>query len=517
MGRNDPFDQLAAAPAPGATAQSFAALGVAEAVGLFTPAEEAALLQLAQTPAARDDLRRSLAIVAEERRNYDSAATRDALLHAAPDRTLVIDTAAHDPAAVAQRIMALLEATQDASSVMRQTSGGTGAATDPFTIHNSQFTIHNSISRGEGRRRRRRGANPTVARIDATVFRLPLIGELKWGKSSALAEARHVLVQVTLSDGSRGVAEAPPRPTIYGETAASIVAIIAQELAPRIVGAPAVDAWPRMAVIANNHTAKGAIDMAIHAALAQGENVTLAQHLGCSQTRIPVSFILGIGDRDTVLAEAERVVAAGVRVLKVKVGRAWDEDLARIRDLQAMFGAAVTLYADANECMEPAEAPAKLDALCELGLAYCEEPLPVEQVHARAALRRENHLPLIADDSAFTLRDLTRELALDTFDILNIKTPRTGYTESMQMLARAQAAGKGVMVGSQAGTGIGVARAALFAALPGIEHPSECSFQLKLREDIIDRPLPIREGFLAVDDVAAVMVDPALLRAAAVD
>jgi hypothetical protein len=122
MGRNDPFDQLAAAPAPGATAQSFAALGVAEAVGLFTPAEEAALLQLAQTPAARDDLRRSLAIVAEERRNYDPAATRAALLHAAPERTLVVDTAAHDPAAVAQQILALLERAEGASPVVEQTS-----------------------------------------------------------------------------------------------------------------------------------------------------------------------------------------------------------------------------------------------------------------------------------------------------------------------------------------------------------------------------------------------------------
>ena len=33
---------------------------------------------------------------------------------------------------------------------------------------------------------------------------------------------------------------------------------------------------------------------------------------------------------NTVLAEAERVFAQGVRVLKVKVGRDWEEDLARI-------------------------------------------------------------------------------------------------------------------------------------------------------------------------------------------
>jgi hypothetical protein len=307
MGRNDPFDQLAtAAAAPGATAENFAALGAPEAVGLFTAAEEAALLHLAQTAGARDDLRRSLAIVAEERRNYDPTATRAALLAAAPDRALVIDTAAHAPAAVAQQILALLEGRGAGGAPIRTPNVSEGAGSDPFTIHNSPFTIHNSIARGEGR-----GASPTVAQIDATVFRLPLFGELKWGKSSALAEARHVLVQVTLSDGSQGVAEAPPRPTIYGETAASIVAIIAQELAPRIVGQPAADAWQRMAAIANNHTAKGAIDMAVHDALAQGAGVTLAQHLGCTRDRIPVSFILGIGARDEVLAEAERVVAAG--------------------------------------------------------------------------------------------------------------------------------------------------------------------------------------------------------------
>lgn len=356
---------------------------------------------------------------------------------------------------------------------------------------------------------------PTIAAVTATVFRLPLEGELRWGKSSQLAEARHVLVEVMLSDGSCGVAEAPPRPTIYGETEHTITAIVERELAPRLIGKRAGQVGGILANLKNNPTAKGAIDMAVHDALAQGRGLTLAQHLGCTQERLPVSFILGIGDRDTVLAEAERVVAAGVRVLKVKVGREWDEDLARIRDLHKMFGSRVRLYADANECLEPDEAARKLDYLRGLGLDYCEEPLPVELIRERALLRSGAHLPLIADDSTFTERDLVRELEMDTFDILNIKTPRTGYSESLRMLGRARAAGKGVMIGSQAGSTIGIARAAVFAALPGIEHPSELSFFLKLKQDIVERPLTIRDGYLALADALAVRVDPALLRAAA--
>ena len=54
------------------------------------------------------------------------------------------------------------------------------------------------------------------------------------------------------------------------------------------------------------------------------------------------------------------------------------------------------------------------------------------------------------------------------------------------------------------------------AALPGIEHPSELSFQLKLKEDILDRPLPITDGYLRLADTDAAQVDADLLRSAAV-
>ncbi len=373
---------------------------------------------------------------------------------------------------------------------------------------------------------------PTIAAIESYPFHLPMFGALQWGKSSSFAEVAHIAVRVLLSDGREGWAEAPPRPTIYGETIHSVPAVIRDELAPRVVGLPVWDDdqahtmpwWEKPALqriqsrlheIKNNHTAKAAIDMAMHSALAQHRGMDLLDHLldGAPRpaARVRVSYILGIGDRDAVLDEARRVVDQGVRVLKVKVGRRWDEDIARIRELQAELGPAVDLYADANECFDTQEAAAKLDELAQLGLHYCEEPLPVEQIAARATLRAGQHLPLIADDSAFTRRDLQRELHFDTFDILNIKTARTGFTESAQMLALARAAHKGVMIGSQASAGLGTLYAALFALLPGIDHPSEASFPLKLRADVLDRPLRIIDGALHVDDLLGAQLDRATL------
>ena len=371
----------------------------------------------------------------------------------------------------------------------------------------------------------------TIQNISTTVFRLPLHGQLQWGKHSVLNELQHVLVRVRLSNGAEGIAEAPPRPTIYGETAHSITSIIAHELNPRLIGRSAHDLSP-LHQIKNNHTAKGAIDIAVQDALAKSKGIGLAAHLlkmnreigGCklgteqrsiSQT-IRVSYILGIGDDDTVLAEAQRVFEQGVRVLKVKVGRDWDADLRRIRALQEVFGEEVAIYADANECLGLETAVSQLCQLAEMGVLYCEEPLPVEQLQDRAALRHGNYLPIIADDSTFTERDLRRELMLDTFDILNIKTARTGYTESATMLALAQAAGKGVMIGSQASSALGTARAGQFAALPGVDHPSELSFFLKLKEDVVRKRPLIHNGCISVAELEQVEIDQDLLREATV-
>lgn len=356
----------------------------------------------------------------------------------------------------------------------------------------------------------------SLQRITTTVFRLPMAGALRWGKASALDEVRHVLVEVELSDGSIGVAEAPPRPTIYGETVYSIQSIIEHELGPRLLGQPVERVPARLDEIKNNQTAKGALDMALQDALAHQRGVTLAEHLGAQTKLLKVSYILGIGDRDTVLAEAERVFQQGVRVLKVKVGRDWEDDLARIHDLQAMFKGEMALYADANECLEPAEAAGKLAHLRAVGLLYCEEPLPVELIKERAMLRQQQALPLIADDSCFSYRDLQRELALDTFDILNIKTARTGYTESQRMLQAALAHGKTIMIGSQASASLGTVRAALFAALPGIDHPSELSFFLKVKEDILTEQLTLQDGYFDVTRFANATIDRDLLRSATV-
>ena len=348
---------------------------------------------------------------------------------------------------------------------------------------------------------------PTIESVSAAPYNLALKGTLQWGREDELRQLEHVLIRVELSDGSIGLAEATPRPSIYGETQASILHIVDQIFAPMLRGAT-VDTFESVAALTarldrvkHNNTAKGALDMAIHHALSQSMGLSLADYLGCSRDHILLSAIVSTGNPEQVISDVEAGYRSGLRVFKVKIGKAIGEETATIARLIDDFPAA-KFYVDANQTLCEHDAAQHLNHLRDLGVMHCEEPLPIHRIRARQQLRQCCDMPIIADDSAFTLADLQRELEFDTFDILNIKTPRTGFSVSRQMLQLCQQHHKGVMVGSQASSLLGCLYAATFAASDGIDCANECSFYLKTEADLSLAP-PIVDGCLRLDEIQA--------------
>ena len=348
-----------------------------------------------------------------------------------------------------------------------------------------------------------------VEDVRALPFEIPLKRPLKWGRSDELRTLEHVLIRVELSDGSIGIAEATPRPSIYGETQASIVAIVEAYLAPMLKGAELesfqsiANLSARMGMIKNNNSAKGATDMALHQALCRATGTTLAGHLGCTRERIQLSTIVSTGEVDEVIADVEGAYRSGVRVFKMKIGKDIAAETETIQQLIERFPAA-QFYVDANQTLNEHSAARILDDLFELGVIHCEEALPVDRISARRSLRQRCRMPIIADDSAFTLTDLGRELEFDTFDILNIKTARTGFSGSMAMMELCEKAGKEVMVGSQASSLLGCLHAATFAAQTAVTCASECSFFLKTEADLSLAP-PISDGWLSMTEVQSAL------------
>jgi L-alanine-DL-glutamate epimerase-like enolase superfamily enzyme len=343
-----------------------------------------------------------------------------------------------------------------------------------------------------------------ITRVEAIPFKIPYKTPLKWGLTGYLEAADHVLVRVHTDAGVVGVAEATPRPTIYGESQASILHAIREWFAPMVIGLDpghTEKVWTRFESIHWNPTAKGAIDLALCDAAARARGVPLWEMLGGNSDRLPVSWMLGMRSIPEMVQEGAEMRAKGFRAFKVKVGVDPEKDVQLIKALRENLGSDVLLYADANMAYSVTTAVRTLRRMEESGLAFVEEPVPVWDQKGRLKVARALSIPIMGDESVFTPQDVAREIELGAIGIISIKTPRTGYSLSLKIVNLAETAGIPCLMGTQAETGVGTLASAQFgAARRNVSYPSEISFFLSLKDDLLAEPIALRDGFIHLPD-----------------
>lgn len=341
-----------------------------------------------------------------------------------------------------------------------------------------------------------------ITRIEAIPFAIPYRKPLVFA-SGEVRVASHVLVRVHTDDGVVGVAEAPPRPFTYGETQRGIVAVIEDVFAPQIVGLTLLErevAGDRMARTIGNPTAKSAIDMAIWDALGKTLDVSVSDLLGGFTNRMKVSHMLGFDEPAVMVAEAKKMRDTyGITTFKVKVGRRpVTLDTAVVRALRAHFGGEVELYVDGNRGWSPAESARAMREMSDLDLLFAEELCPADDVLGRRWLVGQTPVPFIADESVPTPADVTREILGGSATAINIKTARTGFTNSQRVHHLADGLGIEVVMGNQIDGQVGSACTLAFGcAYSSTSHyAGELSNFLDMSDDLLTEPLQIRGGFL---------------------
>jgi len=360
-----------------------------------------------------------------------------------------------------------------------------------------------------------------IEKIEAIPFRIPLKKASRWGAHGKRDAQEHVLVRVYTSNGAVGVGEAPARPTIYGETQRSIVHIIRDTLGPMMLGRDPLDREGYQAVmdaVPSNLTAKGALDIALHDVAAQECNVSLARYLGGALRPVEVSYMLSLNfeSRDEFIAETEKIRAqTGITAYKVKAGNDAEHDVENVKTLREILGPKAFLFIDANQLYTPTVAVRAINRMAEYGLAMAEEPIPVGLGAYRKRVADQLQVPILADDSVFTVTDVRRELEDGAIGVVGIKTSRTGIYDSMRIVHLAEAYGLPCWIGSQGISGVGALASAHFAAaFRNIPFPSDLSTPLKQEDDLLATPIDICDGKLHVPDTAGIgaIVDEAKLK-----
>jgi L-Ala-D/L-Glu epimerase len=352
-----------------------------------------------------------------------------------------------------------------------------------------------------------------ISAIEAIPYAIPYTKPLRFA-SGEVRTAEHVLVRIATDDGVVGIAEAPSRPYTYGETQASIKAVIDTIFAAQIVGSDPYDREAFAALLhrtVGNHTAKAAIDMALWDILGRSTGISVTDLLGGYTDRLRVSHMVGFDDPAAMVAEAERMRDIyGVRTFKVKVGRHPVQlDIEVCRRLRAGLGDDVELYVDGNRGWTAAEAAQALDALRDVGLSLAEELCPADDIVGRRWLATRAGIPIFADESATRPAEVAREILDGGCTGISIKTARTGFTGSLRVLALCEGLGVDVVIGNQIDSRLGSLCSLAFGAAfeRTTRRAAELSNFLDMSDDLVQNPLPIENGELRVVEAPGLGVE----------
>ena len=208
------------------------------------------------------------------------------------------------------------------------------------------------------------------------------------------------------------------------------------------------------------NAARAALDGALHDLQGKLLGVPVWKLLGLPRTGPPTSWTVWLGDPDDMARRAEKA-AARFRRLKLKLGGADGLDVERVRAVRGVTE--LPLQVDVNEWWSLDEALDALPQLAELGVAYCEQPLPAGD-EGGGTLKARSPIPIYVDEDCHRLGDVAACAGIAHG--INIKLAKSGgIREAVRMAHAARALGLGVMLGCMIESGLGIAAGCAVAPL----------------------------------------------------
>lgn len=332
-----------------------------------------------------------------------------------------------------------------------------------------------------------------------------------WREHLALTKpytiSRHTIAEVELffvrihAAGITGAGSASAAADVTGETAASCSAALergAEMLAGEDAHAIGNLARALERALPAAPAARAALDMALWDLLGRKLEVPVVDLLGRCRDELPTSVTLGIQPTAAAVELARDCVRQGFRVLKVKLGRDVGEDIERLRRIRETVGPAIALRTDPNAGYDGASLRRYLEATREIGIEFCEQPLPRGEEADLVSLAAADRARLAADESVLDLADAAALASVPRpYGIFNLKLMKCGgITAAMRISHLAEANGLELMWGCNDESRISIA-AALHAAFasPATRY-LDLDGSFDLARDLVSGGFVLEDGLL---------------------
>lgn len=241
--------------------------------------------------------------------------------------------------------------------------------------------------------------------------------------------AQNTLIKIYTTNGIIGYGECSAFPMIVGETQNTCL-ILAQDFAKLWKGKNALELAERMneldAFIAGNTTIKSAFDMALYDLAAKNENKPLYEYLLGEIRPIETDITVGIDTADAMAKKALEFKKNGASILKIKLGKTPQEDIARMKKIRDVIGLDIPIRIDANQGWSYEGAVTVLQALADLNVQFCEQPMRTYNDYLLPSLRQKVSVSIMADESCYNHFDAQRLIRDKACDSINIKLAKSG-------------------------------------------------------------------------------------------
>jgi L-alanine-DL-glutamate epimerase-like enolase superfamily enzyme len=320
-----------------------------------------------------------------------------------------------------------------------------------------------------------------------------------------------IIAELTARDGRSGLGEATVL-TGYTEETIEDSWRVARELASEIARLGRGAVRSRLDALAKSHPFTAT---AFGTALEMLEASRFLEVRG--RTPVPLVGMLNATGERARREEFERLLAAGYRTVKLKVGFDVGRDLEHVRAVQALARGKAAIRIDANQGYSSGQGVAFVRALDPAGIELFEQPCPAGDWDAHLTVARAAAVPMMLDESIYGLADIERAAERKAATYVKVKLMKLGTMHALAAaIERIRSLGMRPVLGNGVACDLGCWMEGCVAARH-IDNAGEMNGFLKARGALLTEPLEFHDGAMWLKPGFAPRLDPERLEAFLVD